>query len=132
MTRRSGFSRSLGLRVRLASRFNTATTLAFCCVAGLAFAEEQSANSISREVKDLFEQAGKAVVKIHGADEHADIVGTGFFIDPTGTIYTSYSVGGEADNYTVEFEGKRMPAQQVVADMRSGIAILKVDLTSPA
>jgi serine protease Do len=72
------------------------------------------------------------VVKIHGVDDHSDIYGTGFFIDPTGTLYTSYTVGGEADNFTIEFQGKRYPAKQIVADVRSGMAILKIDAVTPA
>ena len=71
-------------------------------------------------------------MKIHGEDEHSDIYGTGFFVDPTGTLYTSYTVGGEAGNFTVEFNGKQYPARQLVADIRSGIAMLKVDMATPA
>ena len=106
--------------------------LAFCSGAGLLFAQEQSATTISHQVRDVFERAAKAVVKIHGVDEHSEICGTGFFIDPTGTLYTAYTVGGEADNFTVEFGGKRYPARQLLADIRSGTAMLKVDETTPA
>jgi S1-C subfamily serine protease len=94
-------------------------------------AEVPSASSISREVKDVFARAAHAVVKIHGVDEHSDIFGTGFFVDPTGTLYTSYTVGGEAGNFTVEFDGKKYPARQIVADVRSGIALLKIDAATP-
>src|ERR1700736_858074 len=59
-----------------------------------------------KEVKEVFEHAKRAVVKIHGTDEHSEIFGTGFFIDPTGTLYTSYTVGGEAGNFTIEFQAK--------------------------
>jgi serine protease Do len=106
--------------------------LAFCSGAGLLFAQEQSATTISHQVRDVFERAAKAVVKIHGVDEHSEICGTGFFIDPTGTLYTAYTVGGEAGNFTVEFGGKRYPARQLLADIRSGTAMLKVDETTPA
>ncbi len=41
-------------------------------------------------------------------------------------------MGGEADNINVEFRGKKYPAHQLLADLRSGIAMLKVDLASPA
>jgi serine protease Do len=98
---------------------------------GLLFAQEQSAATISQQVREVFERAAKAVVKIHGVDEHSEICGTGFFIDPTGTLYTAYTVGGEAGNFTVEFDGKKIPARQLVADIRSGTAILKVDETTP-
>src|SRR4051794_13129812 len=95
-------------------------------------ADVPSASSISREVKDVFARASHAVVKIHGVDEHSDIYGTGFFVDPTGTLYTAYTVGGEAGNFSVEFDGKQYPAKQVIADVRSGIAMLKIDAVTPA
>src|SRR6266536_153601 len=99
---------------------------------GLLFAQEQPATTISEHVKEIFERAAKAVVKIHGVDEHSEICGTGFFIDPTGTLYTAYTVGGEAGNFTIEFNGKKYPARQVLADIRSGTAMLKVEVASPA
>lgn len=99
--------------------------------AALLPAQEDTAGAISREVKALFERCGKAVVKIHAVDEHSELSGTGFFIDPTGTIYTSYSVGGDADNFTVQFEGRKYHATQLMADVRSGIALLKVDAATP-
>jgi len=69
---------------------------------------------------------------VHGVDEHSEICGTGFFVDPTGTLYTAYTVGGEAGNFTVEFDGKKYPARQLLADIRSGTAMLKIDETTPA
>lgn len=95
-------------------------------------AEEQSASSISREVKEVFERSERAVVKIRAMDEHGKLSGTGFFIDPTGTLYTAFSVGADADDFTVELDGKEVPARQVMADRRSGIALLKVDMPTPA
>src|SRR6185295_8085226 len=106
--------------------------LLILAVAPSVWAEDQSASSVGREVKDIFDRCKKAVVKIHGDDEHSELSGTGFFIDPTGTIYTAYSVGGEGNNFSVEFDGKKLPARQLVTDVRSGVAILKVDATSPA
>src|SRR5947209_1202141 len=94
--------------------------------------QEQSSDGISREVKQLFDRCARSVVKIHGRDEHSDLSGTGFFIDPTGTIYTAYSVGGEATNFSVEFGGRKYPARQMVADLRSGIAMLKIETATPA
>src|SRR6266436_2963962 len=109
-----------------------ALALIFCSGGSLLFAQEQPATAISHQVRDVFERAAKAIVKIHGVDEHSEICGTGFFVDPTGTLYTAYTVGGEAGNFTVEFDGKKIPARQLVADIRSGTAILKVDETTPA
>src|SRR5262245_25905039 len=121
MSPRSGFK----------GRALVAFALVFGSGAGFLFAQEQSAAAISHQVRELFERAAKAVVKIHGVDEHSEICGTGFFVDPTGTLYTAYTVGGEAGNFTVEFNGKKYPARQLVADIRSGTAILKVDETTP-
>jgi len=108
--------------------------LAFFAAAASLSAQQipESATSLSREVKDVFDRCAKAVVKIEATDQHGELSGTGFFIDPTGTLYTAYSVGGEAENVTVEFKGKKYPARQLMADLRSGIAMLKVDLPSPA
>src|SRR6266403_1865643 len=125
--------------------------LIFCSGGGLLFAQEQSAAAskdqakemferaiaraesatISHQVKEIFERAAKAVVKIHGVDEHSEICGTGFFVDPAGTLYTAYTVGGEAGNFTIEFGGKKYPARQLLADIRSGTAILKIDQATP-
>src|SRR5689334_20408404 len=94
--------------------------------------QPQEPTTISREVKDVFDRCSKAVVKIEATDQHGELSGTGFFVDPMGTLYTAYSVGGESENINVEFKGKKYPARQLMADMRSGIALLKVDLASPA
>jgi serine protease Do len=130
-----------------------AFALIFCLSAGSLFAQEQaakkgsdrvkdtferamaraeSATAVSHQIKDIFARAAKAVVKIHGVDEHSEICGTGFFIDPTGTLYTAYTVGGEAGNFTIEFGGKKYPARQLLADIRSGTAMLKIDEATPA
>src|SRR6201993_1034412 len=115
------------------SKRSSVIALALICFSGgLLFAQEQPAATISEHVKEIFERAAKAVVKIHGVDEHSEICGTGFFIDPTGTLYTAYTVGGEAGNFSVEFGGKKYPARQLVADVRSGTAMLKVEETTPA
>jgi serine protease Do len=92
---------------------------------------QQGLNSISSEVKRIFDQAKSAVVRIQAEDEHGRLAGTGFFIDPTGTIITAYEVGGESWDLIAEFGTSRYPAQRLVADARSGIAILKVNADTP-
>jgi serine protease Do len=135
MSRVSDFSRAPGFPSRarfvLISRLSLALGLCFAAVP-LFYAQEQSAITISQQVKDIFGRMANAVVRIHGDDEHSEISGTGFFIDPTGTLYTAYTVGGEADNFTIEFNGKKYPARQLLADIRSGTAILKIDAVTPA
>ncbi len=138
MSRLSDFRRPAAagefhFRVQVASicRLCLALGLSFATIP-LVYAQEQPATAISHQVKEIFERVAKAVVKIHGVDEHSEISGTGFFIDPTGTLYTAYTVGGEAGNFTIEFNGKKYPARQVLADVRSGTAMLKIDAATPA
>src|SRR6266516_2480387 len=135
MSRLSDFRRApeFPFRFQFGSIFSLGLALSLCfATIPLVYAQEQSATAVSHQVKDIFERAAKAVVKIHGVDEHCEISGTGFFIDPTGTLYTAYTVGGEAGNFTIDFNGKRYPARQVLADIRSGMAILKTDVATPA
>ncbi len=130
MSRLSSFS---GARRSISPRGRIAGLVSLIALVSLPLlrAQEDTAGAISREVKAIFERCGNAVVKIHAVDEHSELSGTGFFVDPTGTIYTSYSVGGEANNFTVQFEGKKYPATQLMADLRSGIALLKIDAATP-
>src|SRR6266567_3500732 len=134
MSRLSDFSRApeFLFRFHFVSVRRLAVALSLLAGISIVNAQEESATAVSRQVKEIFERAAKAVVKIHGADEHCEISGTGFFIDPTGTLYTAYTVGGEAGNFSIEFNGKQYPARQVLADVRSGMAILKADVATPA
>jgi S1-C subfamily serine protease len=131
----AGFSKGGNLA---ASFKGVAVALILSASSERVWAQEPSASAISpevkelKEVKEIFDRAKKAVVKIHGVDEHSEIFGTGFFVDPTGTLYTSYTVGGEAGNFTIDFGGKEYPARQVLVDVRSGMAILKIDAVTPA
>ncbi|MDQ3198026.1 MAG: S1C family serine protease, partial [Verrucomicrobiota bacterium] len=129
----SRLSTSSVARTTFFSRALRAVLLALVAILTLPVlrAQNDTAGAISREVKAIFERCGSAVVKIHAVDEHSELSGTGFFVDPTGTIYTSYSVGGEADDFTVLFEGKKYHARQLMADLRSGIAPLKIDAATP-
>src|SRR5438477_1313145 len=134
MSQLSDFSRApeVPFRFRFVLIRRLPVALSLIAAISLVDAQEDSATAVSRQVKEIFERAAKAVVKIHGVDEHCEISGTGFFIDPTGTLYTAYTVGGEAGNFSVEFNGKQYPARQVLADVRSGMAILKTDVATPA
>jgi serine protease Do len=84
-------------------------------------------DALSAEVQGVFERSASAVVKIEAEDDSGPLSGTGFFIDPNGTIYTNYSVGGESSDIVVSYGQVRYPATRVAADARSGLAILKVE-----
>lgn len=89
------------------------------------------ADSLSREVRTVFRHAQKAVVKIEAEDKEGRLFGTGFFIDPNGTILTSYSVGGESHDIIVSHGDIKYPAARLIADCRSGIALLKIEASTP-
>jgi serine protease Do len=98
-----------------------------------AFAESPPSplDSVAKEIRAIFDRTKSAVVRIQADDEHGRLSGTGFFIDPNGTLVTTYSVGGEAEEIEVTFDGNTLPARRVIADRRSGIAVLKVDAATP-
>jgi S1-C subfamily serine protease len=102
---------------------------------GLCLGQEQTSpavfETIQQEVQSLFRKYGSAVVRVEASDVHGQLSGTGFFIDPNGTLYTSWSVGGEARDLVVCDGDAKYPAKRLVADMRAGIAILKIEATQP-
>jgi serine protease Do len=89
------------------------------------------ADSLAGEIRGVFEKARRSVVRIEATDKHGELSGTGFFINPAGTLYTSYTIGGESNDIVVCWGDGKMPAHRLFADPRSGIAVLKVDTTSP-
>jgi len=87
--------------------------------------------SITDEVGKVFARSRDAVVKIEGTDRHGRLSGTGFFVDPNGTLFTSYSIGGTADDLIVVKGDLRYPATRLIGDSRSGVAILKIEAETP-
>ncbi len=87
------------------------------------------ADPLSDAVQGVFQRSAKAVVKIEAEDDNGRLFGTGFFVDPNGTIYTNYSVGGESWNIVVTAGDSRYPASRIPggADPRTGLAILRID-----
>ncbi len=92
---------------------------------------ESVAESLATEVHAVFERAQKAVVRIEATDRHGQLSGTGFFVDPAGTLYTSYTIGGESTDVEVRLGDKKYPARRLLGDPRSGVAVLKVDVETP-
>lgn len=110
--------------------------LTACFLAGRdGFAQDVAApsvaESIANETRAVFERIKKCVVRIEASDEHGQLSGSGFYADPAGTIYTSYSIGGETSDIVVCSGEGKMPARRLFADRRSGVAVLKVDADTP-
>ena len=91
--------------------------------------EKNAFQAISREVQTIFNKSRGAVVRVEATDAFGPRGGTGFFIDPAGTIYTNYSVAGRSWNLLVEFAGKKYPATCLVADPLSGVVLLNIHAT---
>src|SRR6201987_936351 len=92
---------------------------------------EETFSAVAKDVQGVFENHKDAIVKIESQDSHGLLKGTGFFVSPTGLIYTSYHVAGESADIVAEFGSCRYPARRLVADIRSGIAILKISPVTP-
>ncbi len=80
---------------------------------------------------ELMRQLAPAIVKIEAVDRQGPLEGTGFFVDQNGTIATSFSVGGESTEIEVITGAIRLPAERLLADLRSGLAILKIAAKTP-
>ncbi len=124
--------RSAKIRLVRVGRLNLWPVLLGCAVGSFGalpatLCAQDTLASISADVQRIYDAAKSAVVRIESEDDFGRLAGTGFFIDPNGTIYTAYDVGGESRDITVQFGAKRCPARRLVADAKSGIAILKVD-----
>lgn len=102
-------------------------------VSGLGDADSKTVfETIQEKVNALFGECRGAVVRVEARDKHGELAGTGFFIDPQGTLYTSWTVGGdESRDLVVCFGDSKYPARRLVADFRAGVAILKIDAATP-
>lgn len=90
-----------------------------------------SASTIHAHIQQLFEQHRAAVVRVRASDNLGVRLGNGFFIDPSGTIYTHAGIVLKAEDVTIDHCGRVLPATVLAADERSGIALLKTDCQSP-
>jgi len=113
-------------------KFSAAALALTGILAGTAFAQDSLADNLSGQVRKIFGERRDAVVKVRAKDKLGIRFGSGFFADPTGTIYTHAGIVMKADEVSVISNGREIPARVLVADERSGIAILKVDASTPS
>ena len=66
-----------------------------------------------------------AVVRVRCTDGHGELNGTGFYIDPTGTICTLAEIVRNGRNISVIHNGVERPASLLALDFKSGVAFLK-------
>lgn len=94
-------------------------------------AQEDFGNKLSCELRRIFDERKDSIVRVEALDSHGKLYGTGFFADPSGTIYTLSYIVANADEILVCRGDKKVPARLLVADARSGIALIKVETSSP-
>ena len=98
-----------------------------CFAGGLNGFTAGVADSLSEDVRTVFSRCRDAVVKIEAVDRDGMLRGTGFFIDPNGTLLTSFSVGGESRDIFIVQGERKLPAHRLTGDPRSGVAVLQLD-----
>ena len=86
---------------------------------------ESLSTKLASTIKEISGEKSPAVVRIRSFDEHGEIAGTGFYIDPTGTICTLAELVQGTHDIMIEQQGKTFHATLVATDSRSGIAFLK-------
>lgn len=94
-------------------------------------ADSELGNQICTEIQRLFDRHRPAVVRVRASDSMGIRLGSGFFVDAAGTVYTHAGIVLKADDVSIYHEGRALPAKVVASDMRSGIALLKTDCISP-
>ena len=114
------------------SRWVSTALFAFVCVAFLPIGTASPiGDQINAEIQRLFERHRDAVVRVRASDSMGVRLGSGFFVDASGTVYTHAGVVLKADDVSVQFQGRMLPAKVVASDSRSGIALLKTECLSP-
>lgn len=108
-----------------------ASSLMASALAPLQAAGNDFADNFTTAIQRIFQENQEAVVRVRASDPLGIRLGSGFFIDPTGLIYTHAGVVSNADNVTVAFAGRNLPARVVATDERSGVTLLKTDCISP-
>ncbi|CAN5319796.1 hypothetical protein BH09VER1_BH09VER1_37170 [soil metagenome] len=102
----------------------------FVCAVS-AQADDDLGDRISAAIKRVFSERKDATVRVEAYDKHGKLNGTGFFADPAGTIFTLTAVVGNAEEIYVIQGDRKLPAKLLIADPRSGVALIKVDANSP-
>ncbi len=98
---------------------------------------------LESEIQSIFERTKDSVVRIKTIvpvtdSRKAEVVaeglsvGTGFFVDGQGHIITAASVLRGADRAVVYWRGQTYEAQCLGSDLRTNLALLKIDAVTPS
>jgi len=99
--------------------------LLFASSATPSLAWQESVAALGTEVSRVFGVAQHSVVRVRVRNNSVDAVGSGFFIDASGTVVTLAELVGQGQEIRVESESGSLPAELVGQDSRSGLALLR-------
>ena len=86
---------------------------------------------VAASVRSVATRKSPTVLRIRCRDTHGELNGTGFLLDPTGTVCTLVELVQGGGEITVTQGGKEFLATLVAADPKSGVAFLKIASPSP-
>lgn len=114
------------MRIRLAILLGAA---AACGMMGSRAEEADVGTALAERVRAIFQRSAPAVVRVEAADRHGGLSGTGFFVDPMGTVFTAAAAVGDSSEATIVVKGQRIPAKVLATDRRSGLALLQANVS---
>lgn len=109
--------------------------IGYCFLPLVTFAPVSSAlaaptvfESIGGEVNKVFESTRDSVVRVRAYQGEGSFatVGSGFYIDNKGTLLTATAILGPSTQIEIETNGQSLPAEILMRDLRSGLALLRV------
>jgi serine protease Do len=83
------------------------------------------AAAVAEAIKTISKEQSPSIVRIRSHDGHGEIVGTGFYIDPSGTVVTLAEIVRSALDISIEQGSNAQSISLLAIDERSGIAFLK-------
>ena len=83
-------------------------------------------SSAASSIRTASTQQMGAVVRVRGTDARGEVYGTGFAVDPTGTICTVADLVRGSDSIAIVKDGKEYPCEILALDGGSGAAFLKM------
>jgi serine protease Do len=94
--------------------------------------DSRLSTAVSTALSSLGQEKSQALVRIRCRDEAGEIAGTGFLIDPSGTVCTLIDFVRGGNGLSVEIGGKSSPASLISSDDRTGIAFLRTCAAAPS
>ena len=88
-------------------------------------------SKVAASIRALSKEKPGAVVRVRCRDQRGEVNGTGFYLDPTGTICTLADLILPGGEITVSHSGCDYPATVATIDPRSEVAFLKVSGEAP-